>query len=325
MRQTRQPRVVFDCNVFLQAFVRRNGPAAACLKLAEQGRIRLVISPAILSELRKVLLRPKVRAKFPVLTPESVAEYIQSIAEIADLYEDVSHLIKLPRDPKDEPYINLSFRAKVRFLLTRDKDLLEVVNAPHGGNDYLKYTLANVTITSPDSFLETLRQESAERGQQVVALLRQVGEVSSESRVDIEWTNPTSFRATEVGTDFGVIQRLAGFIADNGGIIYTEEPDLSFEQLRVYDLALKLIEDRVFAAEENETTSFLIAANGELPDLLHDLDHVSDNIHGCVRDGLLPVWHSIENYLQLRGYRVLKYRKGGGPWEIRAEARPAAR
>ena len=62
-----KPRCVFDCMVFLQAAVSRRGPAFALLTLAETGRLELLISAEILSELREVLLRPAVQQKFPLL------------------------------------------------------------------------------------------------------------------------------------------------------------------------------------------------------------------------------------------------------------------
>ena len=51
-------RVVFDCMVFLQGAASPDGPAAACLRLAEKGHVELCVSSEILSEVRDVLTRP---------------------------------------------------------------------------------------------------------------------------------------------------------------------------------------------------------------------------------------------------------------------------
>jgi predicted nucleic acid-binding protein len=39
--------VVFDCNILLQAIARKTGPAAACLRLAEEGLVQLLLSEEI--------------------------------------------------------------------------------------------------------------------------------------------------------------------------------------------------------------------------------------------------------------------------------------
>ena len=62
--------VVFDCNILLQAVARKTGPAAACLRLAEEGFVRLRLSEEILTELSEVLKRPTIRARYPELTDE---------------------------------------------------------------------------------------------------------------------------------------------------------------------------------------------------------------------------------------------------------------
>ncbi len=42
--RTERPRVVFDCNLFLQAAISSGGPAAACMELVDEGAVTLVIS-----------------------------------------------------------------------------------------------------------------------------------------------------------------------------------------------------------------------------------------------------------------------------------------
>ena len=67
---SRGPKVVFDCNVYLQALIKETGPAAACLTLFENGAIELYVSEALLTELRDVLTRPKLQLRYSRLTEE---------------------------------------------------------------------------------------------------------------------------------------------------------------------------------------------------------------------------------------------------------------
>ena len=73
------PRVVFDCNVFLQALVNPNGAAGECKKLLDGGEIELFVSASVLSEIAEVLSRPKVRALAPNLTLEKIVAFIEDI------------------------------------------------------------------------------------------------------------------------------------------------------------------------------------------------------------------------------------------------------
>jgi len=49
------PRVVFDCNVFVQGIANRNSPARTALRLFFDGSVSLFVSEAILGEVRDVL------------------------------------------------------------------------------------------------------------------------------------------------------------------------------------------------------------------------------------------------------------------------------
>ena len=73
------PRVVFDCMVFLQGAARPAGPAAACLRLVDEGRLILCVSDEVLAELRDVLTRPKTQQRFAELSLEWVGSFVQSI------------------------------------------------------------------------------------------------------------------------------------------------------------------------------------------------------------------------------------------------------
>ena len=94
--------------IFLQGAARRESPAGACLELAEQSNLELCVSPEILAEVADVLHRPSVRAKFPALTGQVVAEFIDAVRNFATVIEDVAREFALERDPKDQPYLNLA-------------------------------------------------------------------------------------------------------------------------------------------------------------------------------------------------------------------------
>ena len=64
------PRVVFDCNVFVQALANEESAAAKALDLLDEDAITLFVSDAILAEIRDVLSRPIIRQLMPSITDE---------------------------------------------------------------------------------------------------------------------------------------------------------------------------------------------------------------------------------------------------------------
>lgn len=73
------PRVVFDCNVLLQALINPNGPAGRCKKLVDNGEVELFVSAGVLAEISEVLSRPRVRSLAPALTIEVIVAFITDI------------------------------------------------------------------------------------------------------------------------------------------------------------------------------------------------------------------------------------------------------
>ncbi len=71
--------VVVDCVVFVQSLISEAGPAARCLELFEQGKISIAVSRNVLAEVREVLSRSSLRARYPALTDERVDRLIASM------------------------------------------------------------------------------------------------------------------------------------------------------------------------------------------------------------------------------------------------------
>jgi len=123
------PRVVFDCNVFLQGAANRHSPARACLRLFFDGSVSLFVSEAVLREVRDVLNRPAVREKLPRMTDRLVNALIQKIESGAILIRNVPEEFHYQRDPKDEAYVNLAMVTNASYLVSQDKDLLDLMTS----------------------------------------------------------------------------------------------------------------------------------------------------------------------------------------------------
>lgn len=69
-------RVVYDCNVFLQALISPEGPSGRCLTLVLESRVGLFCSEAVIEELREVASRKALRSKFRHLTEERLETFV---------------------------------------------------------------------------------------------------------------------------------------------------------------------------------------------------------------------------------------------------------
>lgn len=146
------PRVIFDCNVLLQALL-HEGPAFRCLERVESEQIELLVSPATLEEAREVFARPALIRKFPQLTPERVSAFLNLLVRKATLLEDVPHVADLPRDSKDEPYLDLAAAGRAAYLVTRDKDLLSLPQERSPEADAIRRLCPDLRIMDPQAFL----------------------------------------------------------------------------------------------------------------------------------------------------------------------------
>lgn len=121
------PKVVFDCNVFLQALVNPDGPAGRCKQLVDRGEIELFVSEDVLAEVAEVLSRPRTREFAPALTLEVIEAFIADIRLKSICLRNVPEEYSFERDPKDEQYINLAIVAGAKFIVSRDNDLLDLM------------------------------------------------------------------------------------------------------------------------------------------------------------------------------------------------------
>ncbi len=151
------PVTVFDCGVFLQGLMSKSGPAAACVELIEQERIRLVMSEAVLTEIKDVLSRPYLRERYPNLTDEKVENLIDLILEKAEFVENVPLHFSYSRDANDEPYLNLAIETDAVFLVSRDKDLLDLMTDFTDEAKEFRRSYRRIKILNPTDFLNEMQ------------------------------------------------------------------------------------------------------------------------------------------------------------------------
>ena len=152
MSATPPPKAVLDCVVFVQAALSEQGPAARLLRMAEAHIVELVVSGAVLDEVAEVLERPSLRAKSPQLTLQRIDQFLDHVRRVATFVAEVPRLVRLERDPDDEAYVNLAIAAGVEYIVTRDRDLLDL----SGEGVPMTASGKRLRIVTPEDFLAIL-------------------------------------------------------------------------------------------------------------------------------------------------------------------------
>lgn len=147
------PAVVFDCVVFIQAAANEKGPSGRALDLLDTGEIKLFISEKILLEIRDSLNHPRVRQKLPGITDERVEALLKRLDKLAISINEVPRAFEYPRDPKDEPYLNLAIVAGANYLISRDNDLLDLMRSQTKEAQAFRRVYPMLAILDPVAFL----------------------------------------------------------------------------------------------------------------------------------------------------------------------------
>lgn len=112
-------KVIFDTNVWISFLIGKR--LSKIQEHISSGRITIIIAEQLLTEIKIVTGREKLKKYFP---KESVNELLDLLETIGQKFEiKPTHFIN--RDPKDNFLLDLIDYSKADYLVTGDKDLLE--------------------------------------------------------------------------------------------------------------------------------------------------------------------------------------------------------
>ena len=143
---------VFDTNIFIQAILSETGPGNACVDQLFADRIIVFVHPEILAEIDDFLLRPRVLRKYRQVRRFRTADLVRKIRKFGTWVPFVEEVFKLDRDETDALFVNLSIATNADFLVSRDRDLLEL-----SGDESLVAKYPNLKIVDPYEFLVAVR------------------------------------------------------------------------------------------------------------------------------------------------------------------------
>lgn len=147
-------RVVYDCNVFVQALINTNGPSGACVRHALEKNVSLFVSEPVLGEIREAPLKPT-PARLGV-TAERAETLIENLLKVAVVVRFIPERFTYSRDPDDAHYVNLALASDSKLVVSRDKDLLCLMDGARVEGADFQARFPGLRILDPVEFLREL-------------------------------------------------------------------------------------------------------------------------------------------------------------------------
>ncbi len=132
-------RAILDVNVLISALISPSGSPARLLLAWQDGHFELIVSPALLAELRRALAYPKVERLIP---PEDADAFVAWLSRSALLVRDATEPPPIHATDRDDDYLLALASEQRAELVSGDGHLLAL------GGDY--------PIQKPADFLVTI-------------------------------------------------------------------------------------------------------------------------------------------------------------------------
>ena len=143
-------KAVLDTNVFVSSVLVKAGLPAQVLDTWRERRYLLVLSPAIIAEIRATLSYPRIRRKYAI-TDEEVEQLVTLLERDALLVSGNADIAgAIPEDPADETVLACALEGQADVIVSGDRHLLDLGS------------YQSIPILTVRQFLERLETESSE-------------------------------------------------------------------------------------------------------------------------------------------------------------------
>ena len=143
-------KVVLDANIFVSTVLKSRSKPARIFELAEERKVTLISSEDILSEVRAVLLYPKLQ-KLHSSTPNEIDQFVKRIARVSFIVPDKTEIHEIKNDPKDNKYLSAAVEGKADFIVSGDHHLKDLK------------IFRGIRILDPSAFLTLMTKIYSER------------------------------------------------------------------------------------------------------------------------------------------------------------------
>jgi len=116
-------RIVIDSNVFVSALLSPQGKPAVIIQRWHEQVFDLLVSPAILSEYRKVLQYKHIKR---YLSEKEIDEILKDLSIFAVEIKPKIKINLIKDDPEDNKFLECAVGGKARFIVSGDNHLLAI-------------------------------------------------------------------------------------------------------------------------------------------------------------------------------------------------------
>ncbi len=137
-------RAVLDANVFISALIRPEGPPGKILvAFVERRAFALLVSPAIIDELRRSLAEPRL-GRHLRLTAQEREAWIASVENLAENVAGKRRMRVVEADPDDDKYFSAALEGEADVIVSGHRHVLDVGR------------YERIRVLTPRTFLEML-------------------------------------------------------------------------------------------------------------------------------------------------------------------------
>jgi len=146
-------RLVLDTNTIVRAFINVNSASGRIVTACQTRRLVPLLSSPTLEEYRAVLARPELVERYPELDRPEIAASLERLRYVSDFYRRITTRFCLPRDPRDESFLELAIAGNATHLITADNDLLSLTKAHDDAAKRLRRQLPGLSVLTAEDFM----------------------------------------------------------------------------------------------------------------------------------------------------------------------------
>ncbi len=139
-------RFVLDANQYVSSLLKPHSNPAKIVRLVYEGNLTLLLSPAILDKLQRVLAYPRIK-KLHRRTPEEIERFLRTLGKIAVMVPGLLSVSAVIDDPSDDVYLACAVEGSADFIISGDRHLTDLK------------TFRGIPIVNPASFLKLIAKQ----------------------------------------------------------------------------------------------------------------------------------------------------------------------
>ena len=117
-------RLVLDTNVWISAMIWGGSPARI-IKAAEEGKVCIITSKEIVSEISRTVMYPRVKRSYED-KGISKQEITAAVLRLSTLIEVKSKIHAVREDPADDKFLECAVDSKADYIVSGDDNLLKI-------------------------------------------------------------------------------------------------------------------------------------------------------------------------------------------------------